>query len=140
MDAYDAERNTKSVTHINTTMETVGSLMEADPLYSNKELGNEVVEEIKQLVKTGKINANVPAIEAGKIALGDALTNVFRKRQDTKINPLDKNTPANTGGSLTPPAGAPTPKVKVPKLDELTEKMAKKWGYKEEDLAAIYGE
>jgi hypothetical protein len=121
-------------------METVGNLMETDPLYKNKELGNEVVEEIKVLVNSGKINTNVPAGEAGKIMLGDALSNVFRKRQEAKTNPLNQNTPQNTGGNLTPPSTPVKAKVKIKKLDELTQKMADKWGYKDEDLEKLYGE
>jgi hypothetical protein len=140
MDAYNTERTAKQTTHFNTTMETVGTLMESDPLYTDKDLGGEVVEELKRLAQTGKILTNVAAADAGKIMLGDALSNVIRTRQGVKTNPLGGNTPQNTPGSLSAPSTPAAPKVKVPKLDALTEKMAKKWNYKDEDLAQLYGE
>jgi hypothetical protein len=140
MDAYNTERTTKETTHFNTAMETVGNLMETDPLYTDKDLGGEVVAEVKRLVQTGKILTNIAPADAGKIMLGDALSNVIRTRQGVKTNPLGGNTPQNTTGSLNAPSTPAAPKVKVPKLDALTEKMAKKWGYKDEDLSQLYGE
>jgi hypothetical protein len=140
MDAYNTERTAKETTHFNTAMETVGNLMETDPLYSDKDLGGEVVAEVKRLVQTGKIKTNIAPADAGKIMLGDALSNVIRTRQGVKTNPLGGNTPQNTSGSLNAPSTPAAKKVKVPKLDSLTEKMSKKWGYKDEDLAQLYGE
>ena len=140
MDAYNTERTAKETTHFNKAMETVGTLMESDPLYSDKDLGNEVVEEVKKLVQTGKILTNVAAADAGKIMLGDALSNVIRTRQGVKTNPLSKNTPQNTPGSLNAPTDPGGPKVKAPKLDTFTKQMAEKWGYKDEDLAQLYNE
>ena len=140
MDAYNTEKTTRETTHFNTAMETVGNLMESDPLYSDKDLGGEVVAEVKKLVQTGKILTNIAAADAGRIMLGDALSNVIRTRQGVKTNPLGNNTPQNTGSSLTAPSTTTAAKVKVPKLDNLTKKMADKWGYKDEDLAQLYGE
>jgi hypothetical protein len=139
-DAYNNEKTATQTTHFNTAMETVGNLMEADSLYTDKDLGGEVVEEVKRLVQTGKILTNVAAADAGKIMLGDALSNVIRTRQGVKKNPLGDNTPQNTSGSLNAPSAPAAKNVKVPKLDALTEKMSKKWGYKDEDLAQLYGE
>ena len=140
MDRYETERSTQSTMHINTAMETVGNMMEADPLYTDKDLGNEVVAEIKTLVQTGKVNTNVPASESGKLVLADALTNVMRTRQNLRKNPLKANSPSNKSAGLKPPATPPAPVVKAPKLDDVTQKMADKWGYSPEDLASIYGE
>jgi len=138
-EAFEAERTQKQTTHMNTTMETVGQLMEADPLYTDKDLGNEVVAEIKTLVQTGKIDQNVPPSQAGRIILGDAVANVFRTRQNLKVNPLSANTPNGGAPNLSPPS-KPSKNVAMPKLDDMTKKMAEKWGYKQEDLARIYGE
>ena len=140
MDAYNTERTAKETTHFNTAMETVGNLMESDPLYTDKDLGGEVVAEVKRLVQTGKILTNIAPADAGKIMLGDALSNVIRTRQGVKTNPLGGNTPQNTTGSLNAPSTPAAKKVKVPKLDSLTDKMAKKWGYTPETLEALYGE
>ena len=140
MDAYKAEQTTQETNHFNTAMETVGNLMEADPLYSDKTLGTEVVEEVKKLVQTGKIQKNIAPADAGRIMLGDALSNVIRTRQGVKTNPLDSNTPQNTGSSLAAPSSPGVKKVAVPKLEELTAKMSKKWGYSDEALAQLFGE
>ena len=137
---FQTEASTKEIKHLNSAMETVGGMMEADPLYTDKELGSEVVAEIKNLVQTGKVNSKVSGPDAGKLVLADALGNVMRKRQGQKTNPLSANTPANTAGGITPPVAASKAKVKVPKLDEETARMAKKWGYSDEDLASLYGE
>jgi hypothetical protein len=138
-EAYENERNTKNTMHINTAMETVGNLMESDPLYADKDLGNEVVAEIKGLVQAGKVSMNVPAEAAGKVILADALSNVMRKRSGQKKNPLGQNAPGNTPGGITPPAAPPASKKKMPKLDDITSKMAEKWGYSQEDLDRLYG-
>lgn len=139
IEAFSAERSKKETTHLNKTMESVGGLMESDPLYSDKDLGNEVVEEIKKMIQSGKVGSDLPPASAGKLMLADALSNVFRKRQSKKTNPLSTNKPGGGAANLNAPA-APTKKAKVPKLDEFTQRMAEKWGYKEEDLARLYGE
>lgn len=138
-ESYRNEMTAKETQHLDKTMNTIGGLMESDPLYTDQELGNEVVDEIKKMVQSGKIDRGLPPAQAGKIILGDALSNVFRRRQNAKVNPLSNNTPQNTGSGITPPA-TPPKKLKVPKLDDETKKWAEKWGYKEEDLARIYAE
>ena len=140
MEAYENERTTKQITHLNTAMETVGNLMESDPLYTDKELGNEVVAEIKSLVQANKVDHKVAPAKAGKLVLADALSNVLRKRQGLKTNPLGANTPKGAGSNLKPPSTPSRAKPKMPKLDDITQSMAQKWGYSEEDLAALYGE
>lgn len=138
-EALQNERTQKQTKHLNSTMETVAELMDTDPLYSDKDLGNSVVEEIKKMVQSGKMSNELKPKDAGKVLLADALTSVFRKRQSLKTNPLSANTPGSGASNLSPPSAA-VKKVKVPKLDEVTQRMADKWGYKPEDLAAIYGE
>ena len=139
VEAFENERTQKQTTHLNSAMETVGQLMEADPLYQDKDLGGEVVNEIKAMVKAGKVDSRIPPEHAGRIVLADAMANVFRARQGVKSNPLSKNTPANSGGTLTPPPRA-AKKVKIPKLDAEAQKLVDRWGYKEEDIAKVLGE
>ena len=74
-----------------------------------------------------------------KLALADAVVSVFRKRAGAKTSPLVGNTPGNKGAGLSPPAQS-TPKLKIPELDEETQKFAKKWNYSDEDLARVFGE
>ena len=139
MKAYENERTQTQTVHLNETMDTVGALMESDPLYTDKDLGNEVVAEIGGMVKSGKIDPELSPEAAGRVALADAVVAVFRKRAGVKTSPLSANTPTNTSTGLAPPAKA-TPKIKVPELDEETAKFAKKWNYSDEDLARVLGE
>ena len=139
MQAFESERTQKQTTHLNTAMDTVGMLMEAEPMFVDKELGNEVVSYLGNMVKTGKIDSSLSPEAAGKVALSDAIVAVFRERAGIKKNPLSGNSPTNIGPGLKPSA-KPTVKAKVPKLDEETAKFAKKWGYSDEDLVRVLGE
>jgi hypothetical protein len=139
MDVYNQERTSNETTHLNSTMENVGMLMESDPLYTDKELGNDVIGEIKTLVQTTKVDSKIPPAQASKLMLADALSNVIRKRQGIKTNPLENNKPGNSGTNLGAPSRT-TAKAKVPKLDTVTQNMADKWGYSPEDLAKLYGD
>ena len=139
MKAYESERTQKQTTHLNTAMDTVGMLMESEPMFTDKDLGNEVVAEIGNMVKTGKIDSNVAPDAAGKIALSEAIVAVFRKRSGIKTNPLSGHSPGNIGPGLKPSV-KPTIKPKVPKLDDETAKFAKRWGYSDEDLVRVLGE
>ena len=139
MQAFESERTQKQTTHLNTAMDTVGMLMEAEPMFVDKELGNEVVSYLGNMVKTGKIDSSLSPEAAGKVALSDAIVAVFRERAGIKKNPLSGNSPANIGPGLKPSV-KPTVKAKVPKLDEETAKFAKKWGYSDEDLVRVLGE
>ena len=137
--AMQSEETQHQTMHLNSAMDTVGALMESDPLYTDKSLGNEVVAEIGSMVKEGRIDASLPPAAAGKLALADAVVAVFRKRAATKKSPLAGNKAGNTSAGLTPPAGRVF-KPKVPKLDDETAKWAKKWNYTDEDIARVLGE
>ena len=137
--AMQSEEARQQTAHLNSTMETIGQLMEADPLYTDKSLGDEVVSYLGNMVKAGKIDRNLPPDAAGKLALADAVAAVFRERAGVKTNPLSGNTPANVSPGLKPSV-KPTVKAKAPKLDDVTAKFAKKWGYNDEDLSRVFGE
>ena len=133
------QRETQEQVEYNNTMfKTAGNLMDTDPLFADKELGAAVLEEVKKIAPT--IDRRIPADAAGNLMVKDALVNVYRKRAEKKINPLDKNTPTKTPiGTVTPPTPQPL-KGKAPKLSPLASEMAKKWGYKEDDLKKVFGE
>jgi hypothetical protein len=131
------QRDQQYQSHVTNTMTQVANLMDSNPLYNDKDLGNEVVESIKAQVQDGKVHLGVDPENAGSIILGNALADVMRKRASKKVNPLGTNTPTGGSGTLKPPAV----KKKAPKvatLDERTQKMAKHWGYSQEDLAKIF--
>ena len=118
------------------TFTYLGSMMDSDPLYEDKDLGNDLVAEVKKQFQSGNINTTLPPEAAARVLHAEALANVLRTRK--KSTPL-KNTPGKATGTLSP--GVPSGKapVKMPNLSEETKKWAAKWGYKDEDLARIYG-
>ena len=132
------EETQEQATYNNTMFKSAGHLMDTDPLFTDKELGTAVLEEVKKL--SPQIDRRLPADAAGNMLVKDALANVYRNRASKKINPLDKNQPGNAPlGTITPPA--PTPiKGKAPKLSPMAAEMAKKWGYKEDDIKRVFGE
>jgi len=139
MENWQSEKTAAQTSHLNDAMESVGEMMESDTLYTDKVLGNEVVEEIKSMVQTGKVESGIPGKQAGKLMLADALTNVMRKRAGAKTNPLEKNKPGGGGENLSAPAKV-IPNVKAPKLDEEAQKLADTFNYSPEDLARVFGE
>jgi hypothetical protein len=112
------------------------SVMDSDPLFSDKALGNEVVQEIQKAIT--QIDRNLPPQVAAQLLVSSATASVFRKRATTKTNPLSANRPA-TGpiGTIAPPAAkkASTPTVK---LSEEAMKLKKRFNYSDEDLARIF--
>jgi hypothetical protein len=137
--AERSESTQQETAHLNEAMQTVGGMMESDSLYKDKDLGSEVVAEIKNMVQTGNVESGVPGAQAGKLMLADALSNVMRKRQSAKINPLENNKPGGGGDNLQAPAKATT-KLKAPKLDPDTQKLADRFGYSPEQLVKVFGE
>lgn len=117
---------------------TAAQIMDNDVLFKDAELGKEVVEDIR--VNFGQVNRNLPPQYAADLLVKTAVANVYRKREGTKTNPLAGNTPA-TGplGTVTPPNAATT-KVKIPKISSMAKELATKFGYKEKDLARVFGE
>ena len=133
------EKETQDQVNYNNTMfKTAGSIMDTDPIFTDKGLGTEVIEEVKKIAPM--IDRRIPADTAGNVLIKDALVNVYKRRAEKKINPLSKNTPTKTPlGTITPPAPKPI-KSKAPKLSPLAAEMAKKWNYNEDDLKKVFGE
>jgi hypothetical protein len=115
-----------------------GQLMETDPLFADKDLGNEVIKEIQGMA--GRVDMGLPPHIAAKQLVSDATLAVIRRKKATPVNPLARNTPVRTPvGGVSPPA-APKQTAKVPALSERTAALAKRWGYKSDDLAKIFKE
>jgi hypothetical protein len=126
----------KSQRHHSATFENLGNMMDSDPLYQDKDLGNELVEEVKKQFQAGRIDASLSPEAAAKVLHADALANVLRSRKKT---PALKNAPSAGVGTLTPGVPAAKTGPKVPDLNAETKKWADKWGYSQEDLARVYG-
>jgi hypothetical protein len=122
--------------HHSKTFEYLGNMMDSDPLYEDKELGNDLVEEVKKQFQAGKIDSTLNPQAAASVLHANALANVMRARN---AKPALKNKPAAAIGSLTPGVPGGAKKVKAPKLSPDVQKLADRWGYKPEDLARVYG-
>lgn len=113
-------------------------IMDADPLFTDKVLGNEVVEEIQK--NFGLIDRQLSPAIAAQLLVNSAITNVIRKRTMAKINPLAGNKPI-TGpmGTIVPSRSTPL-KAKPIKLTDEAKKLKEKFGYSEEDIQRVFGE
>jgi len=131
-----SEDSRRLQSHHSQTFEYLGSMMDSDPLYQDKELGNDLIEEVKKQFQSGKIDATLAPKSAASVLHADALANVLRARQGKVAL---KNKPAAAIGSLAPGAPGGASKIKAPKLSPDVQKLADKWGYKPEDLARVYG-
>jgi len=131
-----SEESRKVQSHHSQTFEYLGSMMDSDPLYQDKELGNDLIEEVKKQFQSGKIDRTLSPKSAASVLHAEALSNVLRARQGKVAL---KNKPAAAIGSLTPGVPGGGTKIKAPKLSPDVQKLADKWGYKPEDLARVYG-
>lgn len=110
--------------------------MDADPLFTDKEFGNEVVAEIQK--NFGSLSRQLPPNVAAQLLVSNSVANVYRKKAGLKANPLAGNKPIDgPNGTIKPPATPPRA-VKPVKLSEHAERLAKRFGYKEEDLAKVF--
>ena len=110
-------------------------VMDSDPLYSDKELGNAVVAEIQK--NFGNVNKRLPSDAAAQLLVSTALANVVRQRASVKTNPLAGNKP-HTGpmGTIGAPAVAKASPAPV-KLDDTTKRMAAFLGVSEAEAAKM---
>jgi hypothetical protein len=126
----------KAQQHTTKTFESLGVLMDSDPLFEDKELGGQLVEEVKKQFQSGQIDTRLSPEAAAKVLYAESLTSVMRGRK--KPNALGKNKPGQATGALTPGVPASKTAPKVPDLDAETKKWADKWNYSQEDLARVF--
>jgi len=113
------------------------AVMDADPLFADKDLGNEVVSEIQK--NFGTVNKQLPPDAAAQLLVNTALTGVIRKKMLEKINPLAKNRPATDPlKTITAPI-TPASKPKGIKLSKEAQKLKERFGYSDDDIARVFG-
>lgn len=132
-----SEESQKVQHHSSQTFEHLGNMMDSDPLYQDKDLGNDLIEEVKKQFQGGKIDISLNPQAAASVLHATALSNVMRARQGKSA--LSANKPAAAIGNLSPGVPAGREKIKAPKLSPDVQKLADRWGYKPEDLARVYG-
>ena len=113
-----------------------GSLMEVDPLFKDRDFGNEVVKEITKIAQN--VDKSLPTKIASERLVSEATLAVIRRQKATPTNPLAENKPTGGLGSVSPPSGASKKAVKAPKISGMAKKYADKWGYTPEKLAELF--
>ena len=136
MDQEIYRRTTQDQQYTSEVIRYAGSLMDKDPMFADKDLGNEVISEVQK--NFGSLNKGLTPDVSAQLLVSNAFSNVMRRR-NVKGSPLAGNTGAGNVGGITPPAGTP-PKAKPVKLTDEAQKLADRWGYSEEDLGKVFGE
>lgn len=113
-----------------------GQQMDSDPLFENKEFGNEVIGEIQR--NFGSIDKRMPADLAARMLVTDAVTNIYRKKIGTKQNPFSGNKPGNVQGTIKAPVKSVAKEPPI-KLDNMAKKVAEWFGNTEEDVRKMLG-
>jgi len=133
-----SKREQRTERYTQAVISTAGKMMDADPLMADKEFGNEVVREIQR--NFGSLDGRIPPNIAAKVLVNDSIANVYRQRANKGTNPLKGNKPADEPLGSISASGATKSSVVMPKISDMAKEYADKWGYKEEDLARIFGE
>lgn len=133
------QNNTRAEQQFRTdVIKSAADIMDSNPLFADKELGNEVANEI---IKTlGTIDRRLDKDVAGELLVTRAVTNIVRNRaQAGKPNALSGNRPAGPGnGTLKAPA-PPQAKIIPIKLDPQAERIAAMFGNTTEDIQRHLG-
>lgn len=127
-----AERNYQSA-----LIQSTGQIMDSDPLFNDKAFGQEVIQEIQR--EFGNINKGLPPDINARLLVSNAVTNIYRRKAGEKTNALAGNTGVKGGvGGITAGASQPPSKSKPIKLSPDAQRLAQRWGYKEEDLQRVF--
>ena len=129
----EISKQTKAEQNFNTeVIRHAANLMDSNPLYTDKTLGNEVVAEIQKGFHS--VNRSLPPDVAAELTVNRALAKVIAARTAVKANPLTGNTPVTGIGTIKPSGVAPTGKAPPVKLDDIAKKVASWFGNTEEDV------
>lgn len=132
--ATAAERNYTSA-----LIQHAGQIMDGDPLFNDKTFGQEVIQEIQR--EFGNVNKGLPPDINARLLVSNAVTNIYRRKAGEKTNALAGNTGVKSGvGGVKPGATALPNRGKAIKLSPDAQKLAQRWGYKEEDLQRVFKE
>jgi hypothetical protein len=135
------EEQTRATTEQNNynsaLIQHAGRMMDSDPLFTDKEFGGQVIQEIQ--TQFGTINKQLPPDVNAQLLINSAVANIYRKK-GVKTNALSGNTGVKTGvGGVSPSGKASTP-AKAPKLSPDAQRLAQRWNYKAEDLERVFAE
>jgi hypothetical protein len=137
LDQEIARRTQAEQSYTSSIIKTAGQIMDSDPLFEDRDFGAEVVAEVQK--QFGSIDKRLPPEIGAQMLINNSIASVYRRKTMAKTNPLAGNTPGRAPAMQTPPV-ASAPKVKAPKMSATAAQMAKRWGYKDEDLAKLFAE
>lgn len=112
------------------------NLMESDPLFTDKALGNEVVQEITKTFSN--LDRNLPPQTAARLLVADAYKSVASKRMAVRTNPLASNRPQKGIGTVTSPS-PPKETPKPIKMDAETKRIAEMFGNTDDEIRKYLG-
>jgi hypothetical protein len=135
----EISRRSKADQNFNTELiREAATIMDGDPLFKDKNLGDAVVAEIQQ--NFNNVNRQLHPSVAAQLLVQGGLANVVRRVAATKTNAFADHKPvAGPMGTVTPPPPKPA-KAKPVKLSESAAALAKRWNYSAEDIAKVFGE
>ena len=136
MDQETQKRTRNDQAYSTDIVRHIGTLMDSNPTFEDKELGEAVIAEIPKTFND--MNKSLPPDVNARLLVSDALASVYRKLNAPK-NPLAGNTGAGGVGGVKAPVGT-SPKTKPVKLTAEAQKLATRWGYSDEDLGKVFGE
>jgi hypothetical protein len=125
----------------NELVRNIGTIVGQDSLFAgeeNKDTAKEVLDELTARVT--QVDRRLPPEVAARMVMNDSIASVYRKKLGTKTNPLAGNKPITTPTGIIHPPATPPRAVKAVKLSADAEMLAKKWGYKQEDIAKLFAE
>lgn len=118
------------------TVRHAAAIMDSNPLFHDKTLGNEVVEEIKN--NFGKLDRRLPPDTAAQLLVAQSYTNVAARRATTKTPPLAGNQPQRGIGTVQAPP-APVNAPKTVKLDADAKRIAEMFGNTDDEIRKWLG-
>jgi hypothetical protein len=125
--------------HTNDVIKNAADIMQSDPLFAGKEnteFGTSVAKYVVANLHT--MDRSIPPKLAAKLLVQDAVL-ADNRQKAIKANPLAGNK-TQTGPLGTIGAPAPSkPATKPPKLSSDAEALAKRFGYKTDDLIKVFG-
>ena len=137
-----AQREQQKVTNYNNELvRNIGTIVGQDELFADtgdKVAAKEILDEVTARVT--QVDRRLPPEVAARMVMNDSISSVFKKRLGTKPNPLAGNKPQTTPTGTIKPPPVQARALKPVKLSADAEMLAKRWGYKQEDIAKLFAE
>lgn len=117
----------------------IGITISNDPIFAGDE--NEVNKETRKAIldevtaNISKVDRSIPPNIAARMVYNDAISGIYRKTINARVNPLAKNTPmTGPSATLTPPVHTP-PKARPVVLDDVAKAFKNAYKLTDEEVA-----